>query len=95
MALYEKLGGDNEASRMMGRATQSIASHFAAQSQIDAVSAHAHVVYHSAGMFNMMGLAGEGLSACVVNHDVHWPRLAMRSVALHVYADQRSVTYGP
>ena len=37
-ALFQKLGGDNEASRMMGKATQSIASHFAAQSQIDAVS---------------------------------------------------------
>lgn len=40
MALYTKLGGDNEASRMMGRATQSVASHFAAPSQIDAVSCH-------------------------------------------------------
>lgn len=38
MALHEKLGGDNEASRMMGRATQSVASHFATQTQIDAVS---------------------------------------------------------
>lgn len=38
MALYEKLGGDNEASRMMGRATQSVASHFATQTQIDSVS---------------------------------------------------------
>ncbi|KAL0050168.1 hypothetical protein WJX82_005668 [Trebouxia sp. C0006] len=38
-ALFQKLGGDNEASRMMGKATQSIASHFAAQSQIDAVNA--------------------------------------------------------
>lgn len=64
VALYEKLGGDNEASRMMGRATQSIASHFAAQSQIDAVSAHAHVVHHTAGMINVMGFAGEGLIAC-------------------------------
>lgn len=40
MPLYAKLGGDNEASRMMGRATQSVASHFAAPSQIDAVSCH-------------------------------------------------------
>lgn len=38
MALYEKLGGDNEASRMMGRATQSVASHFATQTQIDSVN---------------------------------------------------------
>ena len=38
MAVYEKLGGDNEASRMMGKATQAVASHFAAQPQIDAVS---------------------------------------------------------
>ena len=73
MALYEKLGGDNEASRMMGRATQSIASHFAAQSQIDAVSAHVHVVHHSARMFKMIGLADEGLIACVLVDDVHWP----------------------
>ena len=38
MPLYEKLGGDNEASRSMGKATQSIASHFATQTQIDEVS---------------------------------------------------------
>ena len=38
MALYQKLGGDNEASRSMGKATQSIASHFASQEQIDEVT---------------------------------------------------------
>ena len=38
MALYRKLGGDNEASRIMGKATQSIASHFATQEQIDQVT---------------------------------------------------------